>query len=73
MEPERALANHVDALCGYNDLNSPEARCIVGELEALLNEHNELLKCFKSHMLELQSDNHAIIINHVRLPGQQVI
>jgi hypothetical protein len=41
VDPERALANHVDELCGHNNINSPEARRIVGELDALLNEHSE--------------------------------
>ena len=54
-------------------LNSPETRHIVGELDALLNEHNELLKLFKSHMHKLQSENHAFVINPVRLLGQLVI
>jgi hypothetical protein len=61
--------NHVDARCGYNSLNSPNARRIVGELDALLNEHNELLKFFKAHMHELQSDNHAIVINPDKTPA----
>ncbi|GFT82872.1 helitron_like_N domain-containing protein [Nephila pilipes] len=58
-----ALANRVDARCGYNNLDSFFARRIVSELDALLNEHNELLKIFKSHMHKLESDNHAIVIN----------
>lgn len=48
VDSESALANRVDARCRYNNLNSPSARRIVGELDALLNEHNELLKLFKS-------------------------
>ncbi|GIY71151.1 uncharacterized protein CEXT_258791 [Caerostris extrusa] len=52
-DSESALANRVDARCGYNNLNSPFARRIVRELDALLNEHNELLKLFKSHMPKL--------------------
>ncbi|GFU29880.1 ATP-dependent DNA helicase [Nephila pilipes] len=39
-----ALANRVDTRCGYNNLDSFFARRIVSELDALLNEHNELLK-----------------------------
>ncbi|GIY55996.1 uncharacterized protein CEXT_700631 [Caerostris extrusa] len=62
-DSERALANRVDARCGYNNLNSPFARRIVSEMDALLNEHNEMLKLFKSHMPKLLSDNHAIFIN----------
>ncbi|GBP88287.1 hypothetical protein EVAR_100129_1 [Eumeta japonica] len=42
---------------------------IVSELDALLNEHNELLKIFKSHMHQLQSDNHAIVINPDKTPA----
>ncbi|XP_046865507.1 uncharacterized protein LOC124459827 isoform X2 [Drosophila willistoni] len=53
----------------YNHLNSPFATRIVSELDALLNEHNELLKLFKSHMHKLQSDNHAIFINPDRTPA----
>ena len=53
VDPECALANHVDARCGYNKLNLPEARHIISELGALLNEQNELLKFFISHMHEL--------------------
>ena len=55
VDPDRALASRVDACYGYNNLNSPEVRRIVGELDALLNEQNELLNLFKSHMHELQS------------------
>ncbi|XP_074000087.1 uncharacterized protein [Rhodnius prolixus] len=68
-DSERALANRVDARCDYHNLNSPFARRIVSELDALLNEHNELLKFFKSHMPKLQSDNHAIVINPDRTPA----
>ncbi|XP_046868458.1 uncharacterized protein LOC124460904 isoform X2 [Drosophila willistoni] len=52
-----------------NHLNSPFATRIVSELDALLNEHNELLKLFKSRMHKLQSDNHAIFINPDRTPA----
>ncbi|GBN92567.1 hypothetical protein AVEN_168139-1, partial [Araneus ventricosus] len=68
-DSERALANRVDARCDYHNLNSPFARRIVTDLDALLNEHNELLKLFKSHMHKLQSDNHAIVINPDRTPA----
>jgi hypothetical protein len=63
----------VDAHCGYNNLNSLFARRIVSELDALLNEHNELLKVFKSHMHKLQSDNHAIVINSDKTPAGEHI
>ncbi|GBP65086.1 hypothetical protein EVAR_5232_1 [Eumeta japonica] len=46
---------------------------IVSELDALLNEHNELLKIFKSHMHQLQSDNHAIVINPDKTPAGEHI
>ncbi|XP_046865600.1 uncharacterized protein LOC124459868 isoform X2 [Drosophila willistoni] len=68
-DSERALANRVNTRCNYNHLNSPFATRIVSELDALLNEHNELLKLFKSHMHKLQSDNHAIFINPDRTPA----
>ncbi|XP_044577085.1 uncharacterized protein LOC123260163 [Cotesia glomerata] len=68
-DSERALANRVDARCDFHNLNSPFARRIVSELDALLNEHNELLKFFKAHMHKLQSDNHAIVINPDRTPA----
>ncbi|GBL76140.1 hypothetical protein AVEN_234426-1 [Araneus ventricosus] len=68
-DSERALANRVDARCDYHNLNSPFDRRIVTDLDALLNEHNELLKLFKSHMHKLQSDNHAIVINPDRTPA----
>ncbi|CAD7001389.1 unnamed protein product [Ceratitis capitata] len=58
-----ALANRVNARCDYNNLDSLYSRRMVSELDALLNEHNELLKIFKSHMHQLQSDNHTIVIN----------
>ncbi|XP_055910503.1 uncharacterized protein LOC129944866 [Eupeodes corollae] len=58
----------VDARCGYNNLDSHFARRIVSDLDALLNEHNELLKIFKSHMHNLQSDNHAIVISPDKSP-----
>ncbi|XP_050064993.1 uncharacterized protein LOC126553922 [Aphis gossypii] len=64
-----ALANRVNARCYYNNLDSFYARRIVGELDALLNEHNELLKISKSHMHQLQSDNHAIVINPDKTPA----
>ncbi|GFT39740.1 helitron_like_N domain-containing protein [Nephila pilipes] len=64
-----ALANRVDARCGYNNLDSFFARRIVSELNALLNEHNELLKIFKSHMHKLESDNHTIVINPDKTPA----
>ncbi|XP_023224699.1 uncharacterized protein LOC111625712 [Centruroides sculpturatus] len=64
-----ALANRVNARCHYNNLDSFFARRIVSELDALLNEHNELLKIFKSHMHKLQSDNHAIVINPDKTPA----
>ncbi|GBP20921.1 hypothetical protein EVAR_80741_1 [Eumeta japonica] len=38
-----------------------------------LNEHNELLKIFKSHMHQLQSDNHAIVINPDKTPAGEHI
>lgn len=68
-DSERALANRTDARCDFHNLNSPFARRIVSELDALLNEHNELLKFFKAHMHKLQSDNHAIVINPDRTPA----
>ena len=68
-----ALANRVDARCGYNNLDSLFTRRIIGELDALLNEHNELLKIFKSHMHKLQSDNHAIVINPNKTPAGEHI
>ncbi|XP_046868549.1 uncharacterized protein LOC124461006 [Drosophila willistoni] len=68
-DSERALTNRVNTRCNYNHLNSPFATRIVSELDALLNEHNELLKLFKSHMHKLQSDNHAIFINPDRTPA----
>ncbi|XP_050066554.1 uncharacterized protein LOC126555710 [Aphis gossypii] len=64
-----ALANRVNARCYYNNLDSLYPRRIVGELDALLNEHNEFLKIFKSHMHQLQSDNHAIVINPDKTPA----
>ncbi|GFS66194.1 helitron_like_N domain-containing protein [Nephila pilipes] len=69
-----ALANRVDARCGYNNLDSFFARRIVSELDAVLNEHNnELLKIFKSHMHKLESDNHAIVINPDKTPAGEHI
>ncbi|GFW78967.1 uncharacterized protein TNCV_3305661 [Trichonephila clavipes] len=40
---------------------------------SLLNEHNELLKIFKSHMHQLQSDNYAIVINPDKTPAGEHI
>ncbi|CAI6345006.1 unnamed protein product [Macrosiphum euphorbiae] len=68
-DSESALANSVDACCRYNNLNSPFSRLVVGDLNSLLNEHNELLKLFKSLMHKLQSDNHDIIINSDKTPN----
>ncbi|GFT92534.1 ATP-dependent DNA helicase [Trichonephila clavipes] len=67
-----ALANRVNARCDYNNLDSLYARRIVSELDALLNEHNELLKIFKSHMHQLQSDNYAIVINPDKTPAESI-
>lgn len=70
----------------YSNLDSFFARRNASELDAVLNEHNELLKILKSHMHKLQCYNHAIVINpdktpageHIRrlsllLPGQNTI
>lgn len=65
--------SRVDARCGYNNLDSLFARRIVSELDALLNEHNELLRIFKSHMHKLESDNHAIVINPDKTPAGEHI
>ena len=48
VDTERVLSKRVDALCDYNNFNSLKDNRIVGELEALMNEHNELLKFLKS-------------------------
>ena len=62
MDPERELANRLDAHCSNNNLNSP-----------LYNENNKLLTFLKSHMHELQSANHAIVINPDNTPtGEHV-
>ena len=63
----------VDARCAYNNFDSFFARRIVRNLDALLNEHNELLKIFKSHMHKLQSDSHAIVINPDKTPAGEHI
>ncbi|XP_044596944.1 uncharacterized protein LOC123273568, partial [Cotesia glomerata] len=68
-----ALTNRMNARCDYNNIDSLYARRIVSELDALLNEHNELLKIFKSHMHQLQSDNHAIVINPDKTPAGEHI
>lgn len=68
-----AVANRVSARCDYNYLDSIFARRIVSDLDALLNEHNELLKIFKSNMHKLQSDNHAIVINPDKTPAGEHI
>ena len=49
----------MDARCAYNNIDLLFVWRIVGDLDALLNEHKELLKIFKSHMHKLQSDSHA--------------
>ncbi|CAG9827410.1 unnamed protein product [Diabrotica balteata] len=72
-DSESALANHVNARCDYNNLDSFFARRIVSDFDALLNEHNDLLKIFKSHMHKLQSDNHAIVINSDKTPAGEHI
>ncbi|GIY85706.1 ATP-dependent DNA helicase [Caerostris extrusa] len=46
---------------------------IARELDALLNEHNELLKLFKSPMPKLLSDNHAVVINPDKTPAAEHI
>lgn len=63
----------LNARCSYNHLNSNSARRIVSDLDALLNEHNNLLKMFKSHMHKLESDNHAIVINPDKTPAGEHI
>ena len=49
----------MDARCAYNNQDSLFARRIVGDMDALLNEYNELLKILKSHIRKLQNDSHA--------------
>jgi len=58
-----------DARCGYNNLYSLFARRIVNDLDALLNEHNALLKILKSQIFISQSVNHAIVINPDKTPA----
>ena len=62
-----------DARCAYNNLDLFFARRIVRDLDALLNEHNELLKIFKLHMHKLQSDSHAIVTNPDKTPAGEHI
>lgn len=38
-----------------------------------MNEHNELLKIFKSHIYKLQSDKHAIVIKPDKTPAVENI
>ena len=59
----------VDARCAYNNLDSLFDRRIVGDLDALLNGHNELLNIFRSRMHKLHSNSHAIVINPDETPS----
>ncbi|GBP12603.1 hypothetical protein EVAR_10263_1 [Eumeta japonica] len=58
---------------GTDSVSNVFPKRIVGELDALLNEHNEPLKIFKSHLHKLQSDDHAIVINHDKTPAGEHI
>ena len=49
------------------------SRRIVGDLDALLKEHNDLLKIFKSFMHKLQKDSHAIDINPHKTPVDSTV
>lgn len=61
------------ARCTYNNLNSPFARRVVCELYVFLNEHNEFLKLFKSHMHKLQIDNYGFFIHPDKTPAGEHI
>ena len=63
----------MDVHCVHNNLDSLFARRIVGNLDALLNEHNELLKIFISHMHKLETNSHAVVINPDKKPAGEHI
>ncbi|GFS33023.1 ATP-dependent DNA helicase, partial [Nephila pilipes] len=69
-EPDIEYYAHSKVVIGAMDKECPR---IVSELDALLNEHNELLKIFKSHMHKLESNNHAIVINPDKTPAGEHI
>lgn len=70
VDPESVLARRVDARGGYNNLNSPEARSIFDELDALVNEHNEFLKFFKSTHARIANYN---VINPDKTPPREQV
>ena len=63
----------LDARCAYNNLDSLFPRRIVGDLDALLNGLNQLLKILRSHMQKIESDSHAIVINPGETPAGEHI
>lgn len=58
----------VDRRCG---INSSTRREIILELQAMLHQHNELVRTFKIAMDRLPSDNHQIIIRPDKAPPNE--
>ncbi|GBP60245.1 hypothetical protein EVAR_14007_1 [Eumeta japonica] len=73
MQDRRALRSGEQIQQDNADIRKSMAQRIVCELDALLNDHKELLKLFKSNMPKLQSDNHTIVINPHRTSAREHI
>lgn len=63
--------DRVDTRCTHNNINSPPGRRIVGILEPFFQEHNHLIRLFKTLMPRLANDNHVIIIRPDKVPAGQ--
>lgn len=59
----------VDTRCTHNNINSPQGKRIVGILEPFFQEHNHLIRLFKTLMPRLVNDNHIIVIRPDKTPA----
>lgn len=55
----------IDARCAFT---SNTRRVIVGELQELFHQHNELIRMFKTALDKMPSDNHKIVIRADKTP-----
>ncbi|XP_071035395.1 uncharacterized protein [Parasteatoda tepidariorum] len=54
--------------CVYNHIEQMEEREIVDNLETFLQNHNQLIRLFKTLSSRLQNDNYAIVIKADKVP-----
>lgn len=63
--------DRVETRCTHNNLDSPQGKRIVHLLETFFQQHNHLIRLFKTVMPRLTSDNHAIVIRPDKTPTGQ--